>query len=69
LLEDAINIPEIDAALGRLAAGSPTLKKQILEACAACIGADGRVTVEEGEMLRAISDSLGCPMPPLLQAH
>lgn len=69
LLKDAIAIPEIDAALGQLAAGSPALKKQVLEACAACIAADGRVTVEEGELLRAISDSLGCPMPPLLQVH
>ena len=26
------------------------------------------MTVEEGELLRAISDSLDCPMPPLLDA-
>ena len=30
--------------------------------------ADGRVTVAEGELLRAIADSLDCPMPPLLAA-
>ncbi|WP_422927836.1 M48 family metallopeptidase [Singulisphaera sp. PoT] len=64
--EAPIGIPEIDVALGQLAAASPTLKKQVLEGCASCIGADGRVSVKEGEMLRAISDSLGCPMPPLL---
>ena len=27
---------------------------------------NGKVTIAEGELLRAISDSLGCPMPPLL---
>jgi hypothetical protein len=43
----------------------PPLKRQILSACAACIGADGRVTVEEGELLRAVADALGCPVPPL----
>jgi len=66
IVDEPIGIREIDVALTQLAAASPPLKKQILEACAASIGADGRVTVEEGELLRAISDSLGCPMPPLL---
>ena len=27
---------------------------------------DGTVTIAEGELLRAVADSLGCPMPPLL---
>jgi Zn-dependent protease with chaperone function len=64
--ESDVSIEAMDAALNQLAGASPTLKKQILEACATCIGVDGRVTVEEGELLRAISDSLGCPMPPVL---
>jgi hypothetical protein len=42
------------------------LKKSVLEACAACIAADVRVTVEEGELLRVIADALDCPMPPLI---
>ena len=56
----------VDRALDSLAAASPQIKKRVLEACAACIGADGRVTVEEAELLRVIADSLHCPMPPLL---
>jgi hypothetical protein len=40
--------------------------QQLLMACAACIAADRTVTQSEGEMLRAIADALGCPMPPLL---
>jgi Zn-dependent protease with chaperone function len=64
--EAAVSIEAMDAALQELAGAPPMLKKQILEACATCIGVDGRVTVEEGELLRAISDSLGCPMPPVL---
>jgi Zn-dependent protease with chaperone function len=63
---EAIDLNALDAALKTLDAATPPLKKQILLACAACIGADGRVTVEESELLRAIADSLDCPMPPLL---
>jgi Zn-dependent protease with chaperone function len=56
----------IDDALDRLAFAAPLVKKRVLLACAECIGADQRVTVEEGELLRVISDALDCPMPPLL---
>ncbi len=63
---EATSLKAVDEALNVLAAASPRLKKPILNACAACIGADGRVTLEEGELLRAIADSLDCPMPPLL---
>jgi hypothetical protein len=61
-----VGLSEIDAAIEELARAAPPLKKQILEACAACICVDGTVTIDEGELLRAVSDSLGCPMPPLL---
>ena len=66
--EGVTDLMGLDAALRTLDLASRPLKKQILLACAATIGADGRVTVEEGELLRAISDSLDCPMPPLLDA-
>jgi Zn-dependent protease with chaperone function len=62
----AVDLGAVDAALDELATAAPPLKKQILQACAACICVDGTVTVEEGELLRAVSDGLGCPMPPLL---
>jgi hypothetical protein len=45
---------------------SPSVKKRVLDACAVCIAVDGTVTVEEGELLRAVADALDCPMPPLL---
>ena len=64
--EAAVDLGAVDAALEELATAAPPLKKQILQACAACICVDGTVTVEEGELLRAVSDGLGCPMPPLL---
>ena len=45
---------------------APGATRRVLEACAACIAADGEVTVTEAELFRAICDSLDCPMPPLL---
>ena len=41
-------------------------RKLMLEACEATIDHDGRTTIEEAELLRAIADSLGCPMPPII---
>jgi len=58
----------VGQALDNLAAASPRLKKRILDACSACIATDGVVSLAEGELLRAIADSLDCPMPPLLGA-
>jgi hypothetical protein len=43
----------------------PAVKRRIVAACAACILANQRVTVREAELLRAICDTLECPMPPL----
>ena len=69
LAEDATDLMRVDAALRTLDLASRPLKKQILLACAAVVGADGSISVEEGELLRAVSDSLDCPMPPLLGAN
>jgi len=45
---------------------APKLKRQIIEACAAVVVHDGKVTVREAELLRAMADVLDCPMPPIL---
>jgi tellurite resistance protein len=31
-----------------------------------CAGADGEINTDEAELLRAIADTLGVPVPPLL---
>jgi hypothetical protein len=56
----------VDTALNQLVDAIPGVKKRAIAACATCIGADGKVTVEEGELLRIISDALDCPMPLLV---
>ncbi len=52
--------------LDRIAAASPSIKKQVLLAAAQAIIHDGKVTVEEAELFRAISESLDCPVPPVV---
>jgi hypothetical protein len=59
-------LAELDDALTVLNGVTFKLKRALLEAAVACVSADNRVTVTEGELLRGIADSLGCPMPPLL---
>jgi len=56
----------LDAALAALDEAAPRVKRQILQAAVVCIAADDTVTATEAELLRALSASLGCPMPPLL---
>ena len=67
--EDAMIKPSlaaVDQALDRLAPATPRLKRKIMAACVSCVVADTEVTREEAELLRAVGDSLDCPMPPLL---
>ena len=58
-------LQELDKALGKLAGVAINLKRQLIEAAAATVSADGYLQIQEAELLRAVSDSLGCPMPPL----
>jgi len=64
--KDLCTLKSFDAALNELTKAAPKVKRQIVAACVACVAADGTVTVHEGELLRAITATLGCPMPPLL---
>jgi Zn-dependent protease with chaperone function len=60
----ACRLPELVRHLERLAEAMPALKARVLEACAACVAADGRTTLREAETLRAVADALDCPVPP-----
>ncbi|HEX3600914.1 MAG TPA: M48 family metallopeptidase [Lacipirellulaceae bacterium] len=66
LPRESCGVGPLDAALRELAQVAPKLRAQLVDACSACICADMAVSVEEGELLRAICDMLNCPMPPLL---
>jgi uncharacterized tellurite resistance protein B-like protein len=60
------DLPRLDAALARFALAVPQIKKNVLNACAETVAADGLLQVSEAELLRAIADSLDCPIPPFI---
>jgi hypothetical protein len=62
----ACGVDRLDESLTLLSSAVPMVRKKILEACVVCVAADGKVTVVETELLRAVSDSLDCPLPPFL---
>jgi Zn-dependent protease with chaperone function len=59
-------LKRLDLALDLLANVSSKRKRDILNAFSECIVYDQRSTINEVELLRVISDALGCPMPPVL---
>ena len=68
LPREQCSVTQIDAALNRLAQAVPIIKKNLLEACAHTVGADGVIQESEAELLRAVADTLDCPMPPFVPA-
>ncbi len=62
----ACGVQAVHEALTRLATVAAKPKEEVLRACVATVARDGIVTVGEAELLRAVADGLGCPMPPLL---
>ncbi|MDD5261373.1 MAG: M48 family metallopeptidase [Methylacidiphilales bacterium] len=54
----------VDAALNQIVLAAPLIRRNILYACASTVMTDQQINLEEGELLRAISASLGCPIPP-----
>jgi hypothetical protein len=66
LPRERAGLRELDRALDRLAETDPRTREQLLRACATCVVADREITQAEGELVRAIADGIGCPMPPLL---
>ena len=62
------DLSQLDSALERLALAVPQIKKNVLNACAETVAADGIMQGREAELLRAIADSLDCPIPPFIPA-
>ena len=60
---------QLDSALDRFNAATPLVKKQLLFACGHAVMADGAVRNEEAELLRAVADTIGCPVPPFVDAN
>ena len=60
-------LEQLDTALDRLELAAPQIKKNVLEACVHVVGADGLIQEREAELLRAIADTLDCPIPPFVE--
>ena len=59
-------LPHLNAALDRFAQSVPQIKKNVLTACAETVAFDALIQPREAEILRAIADTLDCPIPPFL---
>ena len=59
-------LSKVDVALDRLAQSAPQIKKNVLNVCAQTVAADGVIQELEAELIRAIADSLDCPLPPFV---
>ena len=65
---DTCTLERVSAALDRLVQASPAIRKVVLAAGSDAVAADGVVEPDEADLLRAVADSLDCPIPPLLDA-
>lgn len=60
-----ITLQRLDKALAIAESATPLRKPALLKAMAATMVHDGKIEAREIELLRAIADSLDCPMPPV----
>lgn len=65
LPQNALSLDRLESALERLGRLNFRFKGRLVAACVEAIAADGKVTVRESELLRAIGARLDTPVPPL----
>jgi len=63
---ESVSMGRLTDAVDELAELEPRAKRLVVQACAAAIAADRQVTVNESELMRAVAETWGVPMPPLL---
>lgn len=54
--------------LEQLRQAAPKLKQSVISACAHTVLLDSEVTIQEAELLRAVTITLDCPIPPFLNS-
>jgi Zn-dependent protease with chaperone function len=67
LPRDKCGLEQLDTALDRLALAAQQIKKNLIEACVHAVGADGLIREREAELLRAIAETLDCPISPFVE--
>ncbi|MEQ1839781.1 MAG: hypothetical protein ABL994_05185, partial [Verrucomicrobiales bacterium] len=61
-------LDRIKEVLGNFTHASPVVKRNLLEACSISVMADQGVSSREAELIRAVADSIGCPIPPFVRS-
>lgn len=61
-----LSTSNLNATLDRLNSLAPLLKESLVKALIECVLHDGHISLAEGELLRAVGESLDCPIPPLI---
>lgn len=64
----ACGLKEIDEALSKFNEATPPVKRLLLEAASQSVLEDNAVSSREAELIRAIADAIGCPIPPFVKA-
>jgi Zn-dependent protease with chaperone function len=64
---DQCGLDQIEAALDKFARATPRVKKYLLEAASKSVMADGAISSREAELIRAMADAMGCPIPPFVR--
>ena len=62
----ACGLDAVSPALDALVAAPEAYRRVLLAACARAVSLDRSVSPDETELIRAIADSLDCPLPPLI---
>jgi len=63
---ETVRLEDYHAAARQLARARPELRRRVMLGMAACVLEDGQVSVRELELLRAMGDTIDCPVPPLV---
>jgi Zn-dependent protease with chaperone function len=62
----SLDFAAIESALYRLKLLAPLKKPRLVKACLETVMADGKITVAEGELMRAVCTAIDSPLPPIL---
>jgi Zn-dependent protease with chaperone function/uncharacterized tellurite resistance protein B-like protein len=63
--KSSLSFGKLNNAIDTLADLQPLRKPKLLKACVQTITADQKISVVEHELVRAVADTLECPLPPL----
>lgn len=67
LPEGECSLSAIDRALDRCLRGSAVVRRQLLQICGIAAVRDGKLSDDEVELLRAVAESIGTPLPPFVE--